>query len=35
VRECGILGGLSTELETPEPEDRHNHVPRTHGNRQN
>jgi len=35
VRECGILGGLSTELETPEPEDRHNHVPGTHGPGQN
>jgi Cd(II)/Pb(II)-responsive transcriptional regulator len=31
VRECGILDGLSTELETPEPEDHHNHVPGTHG----
>ena len=31
VRECGILGGLKSELETPEPEDRHNHVPGTHG----
>ncbi len=35
VRECGILGGLSSELETPEPEDRHNHVPGTHGPGQN
>ena len=31
VRECGILGGLKSELETPEPEGRHNHVPGTHG----
>ena len=31
VRECGILGGLSSELESLETEDRHNHVPRTHG----
>ncbi|WP_417567579.1 Cd(II)/Pb(II)-responsive transcriptional regulator [Marinobacter sp.] len=31
VRECGILGGLSSELETPKPEDRDNHVPGTHG----
>lgn len=31
VRECGILGGLSSELETPKPEDHHNHVPGTHG----
>lgn len=31
VRECGILGGLSSELETPQPEDVHNHVPGTHG----
>ncbi|MCG7198570.1 Cd(II)/Pb(II)-responsive transcriptional regulator [Marinobacter pelagius] len=30
VRECGILGELSSELETPKPEDRHNHVPGTH-----
>lgn len=31
VRECGILGGLSSELDTREPDDRHNHVPGTHG----
>ncbi len=31
VRECGILGGLTSELDTPESEDRHNHVPGTHG----
>ncbi|MBD3641447.1 MAG: Cd(II)/Pb(II)-responsive transcriptional regulator [Marinobacter sp.] len=30
VRECGILGELSSELETPKPEDHHNHVPGTH-----
>ncbi|PHQ27344.1 Cd(II)/Pb(II)-responsive transcriptional regulator [Marinobacter guineae] len=30
VRECGILGGLTSELDTPESEDRHNHVPGTH-----
>lgn len=31
VRECGILGGLSSELAPQEPDDRHNHVPGTHG----
>ena len=30
VRECGILGGLSSELAARESEDRHNHVPGTH-----
>jgi Cd(II)/Pb(II)-responsive transcriptional regulator len=30
VRECGILGGLSSEPEAAESEDRHNHVPGTH-----
>ncbi|MDL0431474.1 Cd(II)/Pb(II)-responsive transcriptional regulator [Marinobacter sp. TBZ242] len=30
VSECGILGGLSSEFDAPEPEDRHNHVPGTH-----
>lgn len=34
VRECGILGGLSSELATPES-DHHNHVPGTHGPGQN
>ncbi|MBW4934307.1 Cd(II)/Pb(II)-responsive transcriptional regulator [Marinobacter sp. F4206] len=31
VRECGILGGLTTELEALETSDKHNHVPGTHG----
>jgi Cd(II)/Pb(II)-responsive transcriptional regulator len=31
VRECGILGELNSELGALEPEDRHNHVPGTHG----
>lgn len=31
VRECGILDGLSSELETPGADDHHNHVPGTHG----
>ncbi|SFR45105.1 Cd(II)/Pb(II)-responsive transcriptional regulator [Marinobacter gudaonensis] len=31
VRECGILDGLNTELETPRSDDHHNHVPGTHG----
>lgn len=31
VRECGILGGLSSELDTPESGETHNHVPGTHG----
>ena len=31
VRECGILGGLTSELENLESENRHNHVPGTHG----
>lgn len=31
VRECGILGGLTTELDALEASDKHNHVPGTHG----
>lgn len=31
VRECGILGGLTNELNTSEPDEHHNHVPGTHG----
>ncbi len=31
VRECGILGGLSSELESLEAENSDNHVPGTHG----
>ena len=31
VRECGILGELNSELGALEPEERHNHVPGTHG----
>jgi Cd(II)/Pb(II)-responsive transcriptional regulator len=31
VRECGILGGLSSELESLEAENPDNHVPGTHG----
>lgn len=31
VQECGILEGLSTELEGLETSDTHNHVPGTHG----
>ncbi|MBW0147373.1 Cd(II)/Pb(II)-responsive transcriptional regulator [Marinobacter arenosus] len=31
VRECGILGGLATELDDLDTSDKHNHVPGTHG----
>lgn len=31
VQECGILEGLSTELEGLETSEAHNHVPGTHG----
>ncbi|MBU2953579.1 Cd(II)/Pb(II)-responsive transcriptional regulator [Marinobacter sp. F3R08] len=35
VRECGILDGLSSELESLATEHPHNHVPGTHGAGQN
>ena len=31
VRDCGILGSLSHDLDTPAPSAKHNHVPGTHG----
>lgn len=31
VSECGILGGLSSDIDAPASEDRRNHVPGTHG----
>lgn len=34
VRECGILGGLTSELDTPEPDNHHSHVPGSHGSGQ-
>ena len=31
VAECGILGGLSDDLDSRLPQDRHNHIPGSHG----
>ena len=31
VSECGIIGGLSSEVSSPKSENRLNHVPGTHG----